>query len=222
MPANQPTVVIVADSTKLGTDALARSLGQFPDISVLDEHPVDGLQAVEMVEMLRPDVLLIEYWMEGLLAPAVVRAVHAKVPNCKIIVFSWLHGTREILNCFYSGAVGFLPKSVDVEQVADAIRRSQAGETAEFRKQLDDQLKGLSEADERSSDLWGRMRQLTRRQLQILALLNAGCSLKQISDQMAVSQKTARNYMDSLLRKTGAQSQIEVLAMARTCGLIGG
>jgi len=220
MPAHPKIRVLVADSQLLLSDALACSLRGFDGIDVLEEHPDSGLVVIDLVELLLPDVLIVEYWMPWLLAPAITTAIHAKAPGCKVIVISWMHGSREILNSLYAGAVGFLPKNVRVERVAEAIRRSQEGESPVFREQLDQLMKTLGDKDERSHDLWDRMKGLSRRQLQILALLSTGRPLKEIAQALDITPKTAKNYLYSMMTKAGAQSQVELLALARKCGLI--
>jgi len=216
------TVVLIADPLYLVSDALARALQVHPDLSIVGEHPLTALQTLDMVDLFRPHVLLMEYWMEELLAPAIIQVISKKVPHCKVILLSWLHGNREILNALRAGAAGFLPKSVGVDKVVDAIRRSQAGESPVFRKELDEMLKNLERKDEHAARLWENFKRLTRRELQILALISSGRSLKDIASTLSIAPRTARNYLDNMMNKTGAQSQVELLAMAKECGLIGG
>lgn len=223
MGAQRKIRVLIADPQLLFFDALARSLRDFPEIEVLDEHPSSGSGTVSLVELFRPDVALIEYWMETMLAPAVVQAVRPKVPQCKVIVFSWLFGSREILNCLYAGATSFIPKATaTVDRIAEAIQLAAAGESEIFKNHMEAMLQKLSAQDEKAFGLWERMKGLSPRELQILALLSVGKPLKEIGATLSITPRTARNHLDNMLKKTGAQSQLELLAMARDCGLIAG
>jgi len=214
--------VMVADPQRLVADAIGRSLGTFTGISVLSDHPKSGLATIDLVELFHPDVLLLEYWMEEMLAPGVIQAIHLKNPDCRIIVMSWLHGKNEVLNSLYAGAAGFLPKGVSVDQVVKAVRDVVSKNEMVFKQELDNYLDALSERDERSSELWKKLGQLNRRELQILTFLATAKPLKEIASTLDIAPKTARNYLDRMLKKTGAQSQMELLAMARQCGLIAG
>lgn len=220
--ADRQTVVMIADPQILFAEALGRSLRQFRGISVLPEHPSTGLSTAEFVEMLRPDVLLLEFWMGGMLAPAVVRATKDKVPECKVIVLSWLHGRREILNALYAGAVAFLPKTVSVQEVADTVRRSQSEGPPTGSERLSELLATLGRRDEESYAVWEKMKALNRRELQILTMISVARPLPEIASSLSLSPRTVRNYLDNMLKKTGARSQLELLALARDCGLIGG
>lgn len=223
MAVDRKIRVLIADPQLLFWDALKRSLRDFSDIEVLEEHPQSGGATVDMVELLQPDVVLVEYWMDVILGPAIAKAIKPKVPDCKLIVLTWLHGTREILNSLYAGATSFIPKAGStVDQIAEAIRLAAAGESELFKKQQEAVLQTLRERDERAFELWEKMKGISPRELQILALLSLAKPLKEIGASLSITPRTARNHLDNMLKKTGAQSQVELLVMARQCGLIAG
>jgi len=203
-------------------DALGRALAPYPDLKVLDANPVTGLETVDLVELYRPDILLVEYWMDGMQAPAIVQSLRGSVPDCKSIVLSWFHGAAEVQNCLSAGAVGFLPQSGTVDRLVEAIRLALQGEVPVFAAELRGMMQTIERRSEESGQAWIKLSTLTRRELQILALLSMGLSVQQIAERVFISPKTARNHVDNMLAKTETHSQAEMLNLARTHGLIAG
>ena len=219
MPA---ITVLIAHSQRLLADALARALAPLPDIKVLAEHPKSGLVAVDVAELFRPDVALVDYWLEEMQGPAVVQAIRSCVPRCKSIVLSWFHGPAEIENSLAAGAVGFLPQSLGVDEITEAIRRAQAGESPVYGNELAGMVKLIQMKEAASQDVWRRLKTLTRRELEILALLSLGTQPKAIADMLVISLKTVRNHINNMMEKTATHSQGELLSVARDQGLIAG
>ncbi|MGH2772236.1 MAG: LuxR C-terminal-related transcriptional regulator [Actinomycetota bacterium] len=219
MPA---TTLLIAHSRRLLADSLGRALRELADLKLLTEHPVSGKQTVDLVELYLPDVLLVDYWLHGMQGPAVVQAVRKLAPGCKVIVLSWFHGAPEIENCFSAGAVGFLPESLTVDQVGDAVRRAQEGESPVYPEELKEMAAKIAGRTRQSDKIWERLRTLTRRELEILGLLSLGHSLQAIAEDLFISPKTARNHVDNMLAKTQTHTQAEMLSLARDHGLIAG
>ncbi|MGH2810751.1 MAG: response regulator, partial [Actinomycetota bacterium] len=166
-----PITVLVADSMPLFAEALGGVLSQQTDIRVLASRPSSGLDTVETVGSLRPDVALVDYWMPDMEGSAAVRLIRGRHPQLKVIILSWFHGAREIEESLNAGAVGFLPKHVTVAQVADAVRRAHAGESPVYLKELEEMFLSISRRGDTAAATWEKLQGLSKRQLQVLALL---------------------------------------------------
>lgn len=206
--------VLVADAQQLLADALRVSLALEPDIEVMDERPVTGLEAVEAIVRRRPDVCLLDYWMAGMEGPAATRMALKKAPRQKIVLLGWFHGPPEIKAARRAGAVAFLSKELTVEQVAGAVRR-----VGTMR------LTGTKQARPGSGqpkveDAWQRLIGLTPREIEILGRLAICGRPEEAAKGLGISVKTIRIHIQHILAKTGARSQVEAVAVARQHGLI--
>ncbi|MGH2703666.1 MAG: response regulator [Actinomycetota bacterium] len=215
------TTVLVADAQRLFSEALAIALSRYPDLDVVDNnHPTSGLAAVEAAIDLRPDVALLDYWMVGMEGPAAARAILRRLPTCKIMLLSWLHGPAQVQEALDAGVVGFLPKSLGVGQVVDAIRRARAGEVPVYLEELKELLRNIELRDSEVEDMARRLGSLTPREIQILTLLSFGRRIEDVASDLSIAPGTLRTHVHNILKKTGARSQLEALAMARHHGLI--
>lgn len=212
--------VLVADSQLLFAETLAISLGMKPDIRVFDEYPATAREAIEATRRLQPDVALLDYWLlEG--GPAAAEAIRFLSPPTKVLLLSWELSPDYISNSVSSGAVGFLPKSISVNEVAEAVRRAEAGQSFVYQDKLTRMFARLQRQYEETARLAERFRELTPRQLQVLGMLGAGFPIEEVGKRLGISRGTVMLHINKILTRTGARSQSEVVALARQAGLIG-
>lgn len=212
--------VIVADAVPLMVDALARVLSYEGDLTVFSDRPTTGLEVVEAVLSLRPDVALIDFWLPDMEGAAATRLIISRQPERKVLIMSWFHGTREMEAALDAGAAGFLPKSLNVARLADAIRRADAGESPVYLEELEEMFRRLSRRTDQVSEIWRKLEALSKRELELLALLSLNLSPKEAARRLSISPQTVKVHIRNMLEKTGAHSYIDVVNMGRACGLI--
>jgi DNA-binding NarL/FixJ family response regulator len=212
--------VLVADSQRLFAESVGVALRGTGSYDVVKNHPTSGDATLTAILTERPDVSLIDFWLSGMDAAAVTRAVLARLPRQKILVLSWLHGPGQIQAAMESGAVGFLPKSLPLGQVIDAINRAHTGESPVFGRELGRLVTALEDRGDRAAEMSGRLSTLTTRELEILRLLNDGRTLKEIAQNLEIAVGTVKNHVHKILTKTGSRSQAEALAVARKLKVI--
>ncbi|MGH9121127.1 MAG: LuxR C-terminal-related transcriptional regulator [Acidimicrobiales bacterium] len=215
--------VLIADPQLLFADALALSLAALdPEISPLDERPSTGVDAIDMVIQQRPDVTILDYWMPGSHAPSAIQAINGWVPGHPVLVLSAVTGPDQIRAALDAGAAGFMPKSIPVSLLAEGVRRAAAGERPVFPDRLRRMLTELSrrclEADIRVEKLLS----LTPRELVVLKELSDGSGVQEVADRLSIRAGTVRQHIHGILRKTGAHSLLEAVAIARHEHLITG
>jgi len=213
-------IVLIADPQRLFSGALAIALHRRFDIGVLDSRPTSWPEAIEALGVLKPDVALLDYWMEGLETPRALKQLAETLPTCKFLVLSSLLSHDQIEEILAAGAAGCLPKTSPLETIADAVRRAYAGESPVYAEQLQQLMTNLDVRLERSVEDRKKLQSLTKRQIQILVALNAGLPIKELADELSVSSDTVKAHIKSILKKTGAKNQSEVLTMARSCGFM--
>ncbi|MGI8425062.1 MAG: response regulator transcription factor [Actinomycetota bacterium] len=212
-----PLTVLIADALVLFSDALAAGLSQYPQFDVLEERPSDGPATVDAVIRLRPDVALVDYWLPQIDGSSITRSIHFHVPECKVLIVSALSSASRVEESVGAGAIGFLPKSMTVAQVAEVIDRVLAGESLEQPLRLKKKLDEKGDSLAAQAQLFER---LSPRELEVLIQLNSGYSAKQMAKHLSLGQGTIRNYISSLLVKTETGSAVEVVAKARSCGYL--
>jgi len=210
----------VADPQRLVAESLGAVLNIYPGLAVESLYPMTGMAAVNAVVELRPKVALIDYRMADIDGPEITRRILRSWSGAKIILLSWLHGPREIEKALDAGAVGFFTKSLNVEEVAEGIRRADSGESPVYLRELENLFGVLSKRADRASTTLQELSVLSRRELDVLALLSLDQSVKEVAAGLKLSPATVKMYIRNMLRKTGTLSAQEVLAKARFCGLI--
>lgn len=210
---------MIADSQALSSDSLALALAWSSDIEVLTQRPVTASDAIKVAVSEKPDVLLLDYWMD-MDGPAATRMILKRLPTCKIILLSWFHGQREIEDGLEAGAVGFLPRSVLVAEVAEAIRLAAAGVSPVYHEKLKILMNKLNQKDNVAAELWERLVTLTDREVLILRLLSLGHVSGEIAEYLVLSPTTIRKHIDNIIKKLDVHSQVEAIALGRRSGLV--
>lgn len=218
--SKQAISVLVVDSQPLVADALRLLLNMEPDLSTLDDDPKSGLETVKVALQKRPEIAVIDYWMPDMDGAAIVRLIKARRPAIKIILLSWFHGTREIQAAFQAGAVGFLPKSLTVHQLAEGVRRAASGETPVYSDELHELYVAIQGRADQAAEIWKQFQEFTPRQIEVLALLAADLSVKQVASRLSIRFSTVRVHIRAMMEKTDTSSYRDIIAKARLCGLI--
>lgn len=215
-----PIRVLVADSQVMFADALALALERHDDVAVVEQRPETGVAAVQATSDAPVDVVLLDYWIRDMAGPQAVELLLSHAPDVSVLVLSWFHGPNEIQQSLAAGAAGFLPKSLRVAKVHEAVTRVHAGEPLVFSEELFELSRTIEARGQRATDLAQRLEALTPRELEVLRLVGRGQSAEAVAEQLVISLRTVRTHIDRVLLKTGAHSQLEVVALARHHGLI--
>jgi len=212
--------VLVADSQRLVAEALAGVLQRYVDLQILDDLPTTGPAVVDLARVYRPDVVVLDYWITDMEGPAVIRRILSKTQGCEVVVTSWFHGPREIQTSLAAGAVAFLPKSVSVERLAEGIREAHSGQKPVFPEEIGRMLQTISAKTAEVAEVARRFETLTNREIYVLKVLSRGISIENAAKEMLVSQSTLKAHVRNILKKTGARSHSEAVALALYCGMI--
>jgi DNA-binding NarL/FixJ family response regulator len=216
-PVNVITVLIV-DAQVLFADVVASALARKHPVTVLDERPCTATEAIEAAAA-EPEVALVDYWLDLMPAKQVTEAMLARSPSTKLIQLSWHHGSDDVDASLSAGAVGFLPKSVGIDHVAEAVYRADAGERPVFAEQLTALAKTIQARQQEAVKKVERFASLSARELEVVKQLAEGLSIDEVADRLGISPWTVRTHVRNLLPKTGARTQLEAVAMAHGAGL---
>lgn len=219
--------VLIADGQPLLSECLALALERFDDLVPLTDREPTGPDAVEAMHRHQPDVALLDYWMPGIGGPESSGEVLSQLAGYKVIFLSWFYASRpwydapgDIERALAAGAVGFLPKHVRVEVVADAVRQAHAGANPVFPDGLEELLVRMRKHRREAGAMWQELAKLTPREIEIIELLATGMTVQDAAAALLVTTTTVRTHVQRILQKTQTHSQGAAIATARNYGLI--
>jgi DNA-binding NarL/FixJ family response regulator len=213
-PAGAPRLrIIVADPDPLARRVIRDSLSNDGGFIVAAEAK-DGIEAVELALHYRPELVLMEVGMPALDGIGACREITAKAPSVKIVMFSVPQDREVEIKALRAGAAGFLSKNADIEAVARALRSVASGEAAVSRALTRELVELLRNTAENGTGMRPVKSPLTTREWEVLDLICAGETTREISGKLFLSEDTVYSHTKSILRKLGVHSRVEAIAVA--------
>jgi DNA-binding NarL/FixJ family response regulator len=204
--------VLLVDDQRLLREGLRILLELHADMSVVGEAD-DGIEAERQVDQLDPDIVLMDLRMprrDGLTA---TRRIGHRRPELPILVLTTFDDDELVFRALENGACGYLLKDIGSDVLADAIRAAVRGESPlqpSVARKIVARLRAAAPADPRPS----HVEPLTARELEILALLGKGSTNRQIASQLSLSEGTVKNYVSSIIAKTGMHDRTQLALFA--------
>jgi NarL family two-component system response regulator LiaR len=206
--------VIIVDDDPLARRMVRDALQMAGMIVVADAS--DGRQAVELTRYYRPDVVLMDVIMPVMDGIKATEQITAEIPGTQIVMLTGSDEDELGFLGLRAGAVGFITKDVSVDAILRAVRGVHAGEAA-FSRQLSRRLvERLQSLPEVGIGVRPVRSELTPREWEVLDLLCEGKGTSEIADTLVVSFETVRSHIKNILRKLGAGSREEAVALAES------
>jgi DNA-binding NarL/FixJ family response regulator len=184
-----------------------------PNYEVVGEAD-DGLTALEMVERLKPDVLIVDVVMPGLNGLEVTRRVRDRAPQTRVIVLSMHSNEPYVLDALRSGATAYVLKGTSTSSLMEAVRAATTGERYLSPPLSERAINAyIQRADDAASEL-DAYRTLTDREREVLQLAAEGLSNSEIGERLTISPRTAETHRTNLMRKLKLHSQTELVRYA--------
>ncbi len=195
--------IVIAEDQSLLRGAIATLLSLEEDVEVVAQA-CDGLDAIEMVERYKPDVLLTDIEMPGASGIEVAIKLRDKNISTKVMVITTFARPGYLERARAAGVNGYVLKDAPSETLAQSLRKVAAGELVIEQ--------GLAEA------AWASPDPLSSRERAILRLAEKGKTNKEIAGLLHLSAGTVRNYLAEATHKLGASNRIEASRIARENG----
>lgn len=211
------TAIVLADDHHLVRQALRTLLAAEPDFQVVGEAG-DGLEATQVVERLKPDVLVVDLFMPGLGGLEVTREVVRRSPQTRVVILSMYSNEAYVLEAFRNGASGYVLKDSTSADLVQAVRDAVAG-----RRYLSPPLsqRAIDAYAERSKEAAADAYEtLTTREREVLHLAAEGYSNPEIAARLSISPRTAETHRANLMRKLGLHSQTDLVRYAIRRGIL--
>ena len=203
--------VVIADDHPFVRHGLRTYLETLADMEVSGEA-TNGAEAVELVERLRPDVVLMDLVMPELDGVGAIRRIHESVPATRVIALTSFDDDEKVFPAIKAGAAGYLLKDVRPAELAEAIRKASRGEA----------LLAPSVAARLMQEVAGGpplSATLTVRELEVLRLIARGMSNKLIARELVVSEKTVKTHVSNILAKLHLSDRTQAALYAVREGL---
>jgi DNA-binding NarL/FixJ family response regulator len=209
---------LIADDHPLIRSGLRALLGREKEFEVVGEA-ADGYQALELVEQLKPDVVMLDVSMPRLNGIDVAKKISATTPSTRIIIVSIHSDESYVLRALKAGAKGYLLKASPEGDILNAVRAVAAGQaylSPEMSRLLVEEYvremryRGVED----SYDL------LSIREKEILQLLSSGTSNREIAEMIHVSVATVETHRTNIFQKLGIHSLPELILYAVRKGLL--
>ena len=176
----------------------------------------DGHEGLALARQLKPDILILDILLPGISGLEVLRQLHDKQPDLKVLVFSGKSEKQLARGMLSLGVRGFVPKSARLSELRQAVDAVAAGDTwfsESFQKALADALVAPE------SDVDAKGSTLTEREKEIAVLLAKSNSSKEVAQKLDISAKTVENHRTNLMRKLGVHDVAGVIRYVIRQGL---
>jgi NarL family two-component system response regulator LiaR len=206
MTETNPIRVMIVDDHLMVRDGLKVFLSVYDDLEVVAEA-ADGEQAVALCSQVEPDVILMDVVMPNVDGPTATARVRESFPHVQVIALTTFLEEDLVQRAIKSGASGYLLKDVDPEKLARAIRAAYRG-----RPTIDSAAAQLLVQATGKPPRLGR--DLTPREREVLSLLVAGMTNKEIAEELTLSPGTVRLHVSNILSKLMASNRTEAATLA--------
>ena len=217
--------VLLADDQDIIRTGLTIILNHQADIEVVGQA-ADGVEAVELAKELQPDVILMDIKMPRLNGIQATRQIIAALPKTQIIILTTYDTDDWVFDGIRAGAVGYLLKDTSGDNLAEAVRGVLRGESQmdptvarkvlrEFQHVTSTQRAATTPAPAEEP-----LEKLTDREEEILKLLAAGLSNREIAQQLSLSEGTVKNHISAILAKLHANDRTQAVLTALKRGLV--
>jgi DNA-binding NarL/FixJ family response regulator len=212
--------VVVADDQRAVRDGLAVLVGLCDGIEVVGTAP-DGAGAVALVDKLAPDVVLMDLRMPEMDGVQATREIAGR-SAARVVVLTTYANDESIFPALRAGAVGYLTKDASAEEIEAAIRAVHRGQTWLDPAVQARLVSAVADGDPAPAPtVPGRPDHLTPREVEVLTLIGAGLSNREIGDRLVLGQATVKTHVNRIFAKTGLQSRAQAVRYAISNGLTG-
>ena len=208
--------LMLVDDHRMLREGLRRALEE-EGFEVVGEA-ADGYEAVLRAPEWQPDVILMDVSMPNVGGVEATRRIVQNEPQRRVVMLT-MHADRDVIeSAIKAGAVGYLTKDCSIDEVIEAVRMADSGETALsplLAQSMLTEVRRIDSSVERDED-----RLISPREEEVLQLIAEGCSTPEVADRLYISQKTVKNHLASIYEKLNARDRTQAVLTAVRMGIV--
>jgi two-component system, NarL family, nitrate/nitrite response regulator NarP len=201
------TRIMIVDDHPLMRKGIQQLLSIEPSFNVVAEA-TNGIEAVSYAKKIHPDLILLDFNMQGISGLKTLKALKKDKCTAKIIILTVSDNKQDVIAMINQGADGYLLKDSEPELLLSNIIKVLSGELVVTEK-LSEFLNDLDEED----NIREKLANLTNREQQIIGEVAKGLSNKEISESLHISEGTVKVHVKSLLKKLAIKSRVEAAVL---------
>ena len=233
---NHPAIrIVIAEDQALVRRGAAMLLSMEPDMEVVGQAR-NGVEAVELAQLLHPDVILMDLHMPLKGGVAATREITRDLPNTQVLVLTTLHDDETVFEAVRAGAHAYLLKDAAEDELLETIRALRRGEsrlTPQIARKVMDQFRRLAPipvagpvredvSDTPSSETRASAQRenlgtepLSDKEERILELISESMSNRQIANTLFLAEGTVKNYVSRIMEKLHANTRTELALLSK-------
>ncbi|MFB6779092.1 MULTISPECIES: response regulator transcription factor [unclassified Streptomyces] len=227
-PPAQPVRLLIVDDDPLVRAGLTFMLGGADGIAIVGEG-ADGSEVADLVDRLRPDVVLMDIRMPTVDGLAATEALRSRPDAPEVVVLTTFHADEQVLRAIRAGAAGFVLKDTPPAQIVDSVRRVAAGDpvlSPAVTRQLMDRAAGIGAgtgADDRAGRAQRARRRiagLAEREREVAVAVGRGRSNAEIAASLYLSVATVKTHVSRILAKFDFNNRVQIALLVHDAGLL--
>lgn len=219
-PAENTIRVVVVDDQALFRSAIVTMINAQPGLGVVGEA-ANGRQAVDVVEDVRPDVVVMDVRMPDMDGVEATRRILAgadgQEPPVRVLLLTTFDLDPHAAMAIRHGASGFLLKDATPQMLTDAIRTVHTGNAVLSPEDL---LRVLDRGVRRETVPPPALETLSEREHEVLGLVAAGLSNAEIGEELRAAESTVKTHVGQVLRKLGLRDRVQIVVFAYEHGIV--
>ena len=211
-----PITILIVDDHAVVRKGVRAFLETQPDLTVVAEAE-SGQEVLATVAEFAPDVVLMDLIMPGIDGVETTRQLKKASPRTQVIVLTSYYQDEHIFPAIRAGALSYLLKDADPEQLADAVRKAAHGEAVLHPRVASRVVQELHGARQ---DTLNPFTTLSERELEVLRLIAAGQSNATIAEGLVISEKTVKSHVSNILSKLHLDDRTQAAVYAWREGVV--
>lgn len=206
--------LLLVDDQELVSQGMQAMLEREPDLEVVGIAN-NGRAAIQQVEKLQPDVVLMDIRMPIMDGREATRIICQRFPDTKVLVVSTFDEDNYISHSIKAGAKGYLLKDMPAEELAQSIRLVHRGYSQMgpglMEKMLEDMEDSKSQIDRQLESL-----ELTPREVEVVKLIGTGCTNREIAKELCIVEGTVKGHVTNILNRLGFRNRSQIAIYANS------
>jgi NarL family two-component system response regulator LiaR len=213
---NATITALIVDDHEVVRNGVRTYLNTLPEFEVVGEAAT-GEEAIELVEKLLPDVVLMDLIMPGMDGVEATRQIKSINSDTNVVVLTSYHEDEHIFPVLRAGATGYILKDTRMAKVADALRKAAQGETT-LHPYVASRLIQEVNADKASHP--NPFTELSQREMDVLKLIANGLSNADIANELIISENTVKSHVSNILSKLHLVDRTQAAVFAWQQGIV--